>query len=232
MIMSILIPIAAAFVVSVTLRPLFVSRYLILTIPSMYLFISWIFSTYPKGLQKAIKAVLIFAMLAGLTVEIINPSTPTKENYLGATNYITQHASAQDILILSAPFTVYPVEYYYRGPTDITTLPIWNRYQSGAIPPFIESELAQQVETLKGSHEKAWVLLSYDQGYEEKIRLYFETHFQRLDYKEFSQGLKMYEYRLRYDDQVFGNYFQGAATSTPASPATSTSTASSTPATQ
>jgi mannosyltransferase len=204
-IMSILIPIAAAFVVSVTLRPLFVSRYLILTIPSMYLLIGWVFSTYPKPLRKAFQAILIFAMLAGLAVEIINPSAPVKENYAEAAAYLEKNASQQDVVILSAPFTIYPVEYYYRGAAPIETLPIWNRLVSGAIPPFDENKLPDEVNSIKGAHEKAWVLLSYDQGYEENIRLYFEKNFQRVDMKEFSPGLRLYVYRLRYDPQLFGN---------------------------
>jgi mannosyltransferase len=204
LILSILIPITAAFIVSVTLRPLFVSRYLILTIPSMYLLISWVFSTYPRPLRRALRAILIFAMLAGLAVEVISPSAPVKENYREAVAYLQQNATDQDIIILSAPFTVYPVEYYYRGSTPIATLPIWNRYVSGAIPGFDEAKLPEEVATLKGSHDKAWVLLSYDQGYEEKIRLYLDKNFERLEVKEFSPGLKLYSYRLRYDKPVFG----------------------------
>jgi mannosyltransferase len=206
MILSILIPVTAAFIVSVTLRPLFVSRYLILTIPSMYILISWVFSTYPRPLRRALRAILIFAMLASLAVEVVSPSAPVKENYRQAVEYLQQNASEQDVIILSAPFTVYPVEYYYRGPTRIETLPMWNRYVSGAIPAFDENKLPQEVEALKSSHEEAWVLLSYDQGYEEKIRLYFENNFERIgDVKEFSNGLKLYNYRLRYDAPVFGS---------------------------
>jgi mannosyltransferase len=205
-ILSILIPITAAFIVSVTVRPLFVSRYLILTIPSMYLLISWIFSTYPRPLRRALRVILIFAMLAGLAVEIVSPSAPVKENYREAAAYLQQHASAQDVIILSAPFTVYPVEYYYRGSAPIETLPIWNRYVSGAIPGFDKNKLPDEVTALKIGHEKAWVLLSYDQGYEEDIRLYFENNFERIgDVKEFSPGLKLYQYRLRYDKPVLGS---------------------------
>jgi mannosyltransferase len=203
MLMSILIPIVAAFIVSVTVRPLFVSRYLILTIPSMYLFISWIFSTYPQPLQKTLKAILMFAMLAALIVEIVSPATPIKENYREAAAYLAATSTPQDIIILSAPFTVYPMEYYYRGPTEIATLPIWNRLAAGSIPAFDAAKLPSEVDTLKSSHERAWVLLSYDQGYEEQIRLYFEKNYQRIDYKEFSPGLKLYGYRWRYDRSIF-----------------------------
>lgn len=197
--MSILIPIAAAFTVSVTVRPLFVSRYLILTIPSMYLLIGWVFSTYPQTLGRFFRTLLIIIMFAGLAVESANPNTPVKENYESAARFLEANAAPQDIIILSAPFTVYPVEYYYRGATEISTLPIWNRFVTGPIPAFDEATLPDEVAALKDRHDKAYLLLSYDQGYEEKIRLYFDSNFHRLDVKNFSPGLNLYVYQLRYD---------------------------------
>jgi hypothetical protein len=204
LLLSILIPIAAAFMISVTLVPLFASRYLILTIPSVYLFIGWIFSTYPEALRKIFTALLMFSMLAGLAVEAYSPTAPVKEDYRKATEFLQQYATPQDVIILSAPFTVYPFEYYYKGTTEIQTLPMWNRFVTGPIPGFDESKLPQEVETLKGSHEKAFVVLSYDQGYEETIRLYMDTNFERLEMKTFSPGLTIYVYRLRYDPHVLG----------------------------
>jgi mannosyltransferase len=203
MILSILIPIIAAFLVSIAFVPLFVSRYLIMTIPALYLLIAWIFSTYPESLRKSLQVILIFLMLASLTVEIINPSAPVKEDYKDAVAYLNQNAAPQDVIILSAPFTVYPVEYYYHGPSDIQTLPLWNRFITGPIPRFDESKLPEEVDSLKANHQRAWVLLSYNQGFEDNIRLYFESNFQRLYMKQFSPGLTLYEYRLRYDVPVF-----------------------------
>jgi mannosyltransferase len=211
LLLSILIPVAAAFVVSITVRPLFVSRYLILTIPSLYLFIGWVFSTYPRPLRRIFTALLIIIMLTALTVEAMSPSAPVKEDYAQAASYLDQKVTPQDIIILSAPFTVYPIEYYYRGPAEIGTLPIWNRFITGPIPAFSEETLPQEVQTLKGTHERAFVLLSYDQGYEETIRLYMDQNFERIETKEFSPGLNLYVYRLRYDPRVLG----GKATSTP-----------------
>ena len=80
----------------------------------------------------------------------------------------------------------------------ITTLPIWDRFIVGSIPPFDPATLPAQVEQIKGDHQNLWLLLSYDQGYEEELRLYFDTHFQRLGEYDFSPGLRLYEYKLRY----------------------------------
>ncbi len=205
MLMALLIPIALAFIVSVVLIPVFVSRYLILTIPALYLFISWVFSTYPLSLQRVIKTTLIVGMFAGLVVEIMSPSAPVKEDYRTAAEYLQSHTTPQDVVVLSAPFTVYPVEYYYRGTAEIQTLPYWNRFNPGAIPGFNEPGLEKDVNNLKIGHEKAYVLLSYDQGYEEKIRLYMDTHFERIEMKNFSPGLTLYVYRLSYVPSIFSS---------------------------
>ncbi len=196
--MAAIIPIVVAFLVSVALLPLFVSRYMIITVPSLYLFLGWIISTYPRPLRNPIKALLIVAMLAMLLQQVVSASTPVKENFREATEYLNLNADARDVIAVSAPFTIYPVIYYYQGPAMITTLPIWDRFVVGSIPPFDPATLPAQVNQIKGDHQNLWLLLSYDQGYEEELRLYFDTHFQRLAEFDFSPGLRLYEYKLRY----------------------------------
>jgi mannosyltransferase len=197
--LSALLPILVAFIISLSIRPLFLTRYLILTVPSLYIFLGWVISTYPKQLQKTIKAILIIGMLIMSFQQIVSAYTPVKENYREATIYLNYNVDPQDVIVVSAPFTIYPVEYYYRGSASITTLPIWDRFTSGGIPAFDPGALAQQVDIIKGTHARLWLLLSYDQGYENQIYQYFETHFQRISQHQFSPGLSLYEYKLRYD---------------------------------
>src|SRR6185437_11881138 len=127
--------------------------------------------------------------------QALSAGTPLKENYQAAAIYLEQRADARDAIILSAPFTIYPMSYYYNGPLALNTLPIWDRYQHGAIPAFSEQNLPQDVNTLTAGHQNVWLLLSYDQGYNENIRMYFDTHFQRVDHQTFSPGLDIYEYK-------------------------------------
>jgi mannosyltransferase len=141
----------------------------------------------------------VAVMVAMLMLEIISPTAPVKEDYRGAAEYLAAHAGPQDIILLSAPFTVYPVEYYYRGSAPLATLPIWDRYKYGPIPAFSPERLSQDVESQIEAHQYAWVLLSYDQGYQEDIRQYFEQSFERVSETHFSPGLDLYQYKLRYD---------------------------------
>jgi mannosyltransferase len=195
-----LLPVATAFLVSILLRPLFLTRYLILAAPSLFLFLAWLFDTYPKKISITLKSSLVIIMLFLLFNQAQSAQTPVKENYNEVVQYLNSNATAQDVLVISAPFTIYPIEYYYKGPAGMVTFPLWDRYKTGPIPEFNESAMPQDVEKIKSGHQKAYLILSYDQGYEYKLKYYFDTHFEKLEEKNFSPGLNLYVYKLRYDN--------------------------------
>ena len=190
--------IGLAFAFSLIL-PLFVSRYLIFTVPSLFLLLTSFISLYPPRAAALARTGVIVLMFVMLGVEIISPTTPVKEDYRDASTYLTQNASAQDVVIVSAPFTIYPVEYYYRGTAPLQTLPSWDHYAYGPIPAFSETNLPAQVASSTTDAEDAWVLFSYDQGYQSNIKSYFDDHYQQLADIPFSPGMVLYEYKLRYD---------------------------------
>lgn len=197
--LNLVIPILLAYLVSATWKPIYLSRYLILALPSLYLLLSWMVSLYPRRLAMAVRTLLVFLMLTTLVVEIASAQTPVKEDYKAASDYLMRYAAAQDVVVVSAPFTIYPFIYYYKGPSEVETLPRWNRLQTGSIPSFDESKLPAEVDAIRANHQLVWVLLSYDQGYEEKIRMYFDTHFERVAAINFSSNLNLYAYRVEYN---------------------------------
>lgn len=196
--LTILLSVGLAFFVSFIV-PVFVSRYLIFTVPSLYLLLLSLFSNYAPRPAQIARWGLVGLMFITLGIEIMSPTTPVKENYREAAGFIAQNATPQDIIILSAPFSVYPVQYYYRGPTPIATLPLWDQYSYGPIPPFVPQNLPSEVEKITQDHQNVWLLLSYDQGYQKQVRDYFDNHYQRLMTKNFSPGLDLYAYKIRYD---------------------------------
>ncbi len=195
-ILSVVIPISLAFILSISVQPVYLSRYLILTLPSLYIFISWIFSTYTPPVAKLAKLSLVAIMFVTLGVQAMSATNPVREDYKDVATYLNEKTAPQDIIIVSSPFTIYPIEYYYRGYSKIATLPIWNRYQVGPIPAFDEAKLPEEVDMLKDSHQRAYVILSYDQGYHDKIKYHFDMNFKRLDKQHFSPGLDLYVYEL------------------------------------
>jgi mannosyltransferase len=197
------VPVIAAIIISVTIRPFYQSRYLIVALPPLLIFISWAISTYPKKIAQTLRIGLVVAVLALFAVQITNRDTPVKENYQEAVEYLEQRASVRDVIVLSAPFTVYPVEYYYDGPAKVTTQPIWNRFGSNSsMPSFNESKLAEEVKANTDSAQTAWLMLSYDQGSNEKIKKYYDAHYTRTSKKEFSKGLWVYSYTVGYKKPI------------------------------
>jgi hypothetical protein len=179
--------------------PVYLTRYLIFTLPMMYLLLGWLFSTYPRTLAFMCRSILVVGMLTTLAIEVASAQTPAKENYREAVTYMESRAMPNDVIVVSAPFTVYPVSYYYRGVSTLMTLPVWDQTKVGPIPPFVEAELPDQVDAVVGNHQNLWLLLSYDQGYEETLRIYMDTRYERIDARQFSPGLSLYVYRLRYN---------------------------------
>jgi mannosyltransferase len=197
-----ILPVAAAFLISVLVRPSYSSRYLIVSIPALFLFISWIISHYPHKVRRTAQIGLVSLMLITFAVQALHPNTPVKENYSDAVSYLNSAVSPQDVIIAAAPFTIYPIEYYYKGSAKITTQPQWNRFTEGAIPSFNPGTLESEVKAITGSYQTAWLILSYDQGYNELLRQYYDNHFEKLKERTFSQNLTVSAYRINYNDPI------------------------------
>ena len=198
-IFSAFIPMILVYIISSAWRPLYTSRYLIFTAPAFYMIISSIISSYHKPIATLFKSIIILGIVFTLSMQLLSADIPVKENYSEATAYLNTHVSGDDIIIVSAPFTIYPIEYYYKGKADLKTIPEWDRSSTGGIPPFNEETFPADIRRLANGYRKMWVILSYDQGYESKINQYMETHYQLLEERKFSKDLIIYEYQLRYD---------------------------------
>lgn len=190
-------PIIFIFVVSVLWRPLYLTRYLVFTLPAFFMVIVWFLSVYQKKFSFVLKIGLIFIMLSTLSVEAMSPGTRVKEDYKAVVSYLEMNAKATDSIAVSAPFTIYPFEYYYRGEATLFTLPLWNRYASGPVPGLNEDILPQEVRTITDGRRELWLVTSYDQGYEKALFQYLDSHFQKKFEREFSKGLRVTEYLVR-----------------------------------
>ncbi len=200
LIFAFIIPNLLAFFESIFFRPVYLTRYLIFTLPPMYLLLSFFIMRTPKAVSYALSVILIAVMSVTLTMEAFSASNPAKENYAEAASYLQANGKPTDVIVASAPFTIYPLLYYYRGPLAVKTLPLWDHNSAGIVPQDFSGEpLPAQVKDVADLHRNVWLLLSYDQGHQEDIRQYFETHFKKIDSQTFSPDLSLYEYQLRYD---------------------------------
>lgn len=192
------LPVVMAFALSYVTTPFFLSRYLISSVAPLLIFIIWLCSYYGKTLGRALITLLVLVLLLSSYQQDTSSTTPVVEDYRGAAQYVNSHAKPQDIVVLSSPFTVYPFEYYYHAHASITTLPIWDRSAAGKIPAFKSINLAKQVKQVDANHGDVFLLLSYNQGYENNIQQYYLKHFKQLYRHQYSNDLTLYEFQMRY----------------------------------
>lgn len=192
------VPVVMAFVLSFIVTPFFLSRYLISAVPPLIIFLVWLISYYGQRLARAVGLLLVIALIAASYQQDYSPATPVQENYSQAVSYINQHITSQDAVVVSSPFTIYPFEYYYHGSAPVSTLPIWNRRAIGSIPSFNPKTFPLQAQLSTNNHQYVFLLLSYNQGYENKIKSYFLNHYQRIYSHTYSNDLTLYEFKTQY----------------------------------
>ncbi len=175
------LPTFLLFSVSVLFRPIFLSRYLIMCLPPLYILIALLLFNLKTTFTKPLKSILLMCMMGSLVIQIANPSASVKEDYRGVINYVISQVKRDDVVAASAPFTIFPFDYYYNGSAKLVTVPNWEREKGSGIPPFDEGKLVAQLEDLSKDYNKFYLIMSYDQGYEKKVenivkdRLDFES---------------------------------------------------------
>ena len=192
------VPVLLAFVVSHLVTPFFLSRYMIAALPALLLLVIGFISSLTKPVARGLAVALLAVTVLGTVVQAANPETPVDEDYRTAAELIEEGATPQDVVVLSSSFTVYPFEYYYDGDARVATLPLWDR--EGPAPGFDPAQLPEQVESLSEGHQYVYLLLSYDQGYEDEVFQYFQGNFERTATHEPSPGLRLLVYRVGYSE--------------------------------
>lgn len=200
LIIAFLVPILVAFAVSMSLTPVFLSRYLIIVLPAIYLLTARVIVTLPSYSSLIVRTALYVGMVSMLFIQLYNPDTPTREKFNDVGAYLSTHVTGRDIVVLSAPFLVYPIDYYYKGPASIQTLPQWDRYSGEELPPFDAEALPYEIEDIRTNRERVFLVLGYDQGYEGVIKKYLDSRFPLIEEHVFSKGLTVRVYKTRFYD--------------------------------
>jgi len=195
------VPVVLAYIISF-ITPFFLSRYMFAAVVPLFILLAWILSRYSK--KVAIIVTLLIALLIGgmFANQTYTNNARVRENYEMVAKDVAEKATPSDLIVMSSPFTVYPFEYYYNGTTQIKTLPIWDRQNPGPVTAFNAAELPSQVDELRKGHENIYLILSYDQGYEDEVLDYFKNNLELVSQKTYSPKLEMLVYRVGYEDPV------------------------------
>lgn len=181
------------------IKPVFLPRYLIFTLPTLFLLVAWTLTDSSQKFTQYVASLILVIMAVFLLVQNVSDGNPEREDYENVGRYISDNATPRDIVAVTSPFTIYPIEYSYTGHARIVTIPEWDRYTQDAIPAFTLADFKKQLVAYGKLYYRMFLVLSYDQGYEGLIRKYLNDHYQLITKNEFSPGVELLVYRLRYD---------------------------------
>lgn len=193
------LPPIAAFAVSL-FKPIFLSRYLILSILGLFFWIAWFLTNTNFIIKKLTIGVLLSTMIVLAITQNLSDKATVKEDYKSVSEYLSQTATDRDIIVISAPFTIYPIEYNYKGTARLATVPNWSRF-IGRLPEFDESNFIDQIEDYSQTYQNLYLVLSYDQGYEQIIKKYTDNNYLMLENKIFPVNINVRVYKLRYETE-------------------------------
>lgn len=199
LILGIFLPITLTFIISITIKPLYLTRYLMIAAPLLFVFITWFVSELPKYrifFILGIATVLLFT----LQTQQFHPDSPAKENYRDIANYIGTEVTPRDVVVLAPPYLIYPFQYYYTGQAHTTSMPIWNK-REGAIPVITPELLARDAEIIKGSRKRIFLIVGSDLVGANEAKDYFDSNLTKIDKKQFSKNLWLHIYQAEYLDE-------------------------------
>lgn len=170
-----LVPISAAIVISITIEPIFVPRYLLYCIVPFYLLIGHGLASLHKYIRVPLTSILVLGSLTillswyGYPAFTSSPQYPLdpKEDWRGVTNYVLTHASPSDTIFfyayyIHAPFEYYTSQYLYTHPTyrkpvigELSSAP----YTIGGLLPDPNKQL---IQSLAKTHTRIWLVLSHN----------------------------------------------------------------------
>ncbi len=196
LVIGIFLPITLTFIISVTIKPLYLTRYLMIAAPLVFVFITWFISELPKYrvfFTLAIATVLVCT----LYTQQFHPESPAKENYRDVATYINAEVTSRDIVVLAPPYLIYPFQYYYTGQAHTTSMPIWDK-REGAIPVITPELLARDAEIIKGSRKRIFLIVGSDLVGANEAKDYFDSNLTKIDKKQFSKNLWLHVYQAEY----------------------------------
>ncbi|MFZ5424980.1 MAG: glycosyltransferase family 39 protein [Patescibacteria group bacterium] len=191
------LPVVLTFGVSVLAKPVYLTRYLVSATPLYFILIAWYIDEIRGKLKYGVLVLLFGLMLISLHNQRTSSYNPKVEDYRAATQYINENASPRDLVLLSPPYNIYPVQYYYSSKARMVTIPFWDRRKSG-IPAATAETIEKDTEFLRQGHQKMYLLISEDLENAALVRNYFDNHFTKLEKKQFSKYLWVHVYQAEY----------------------------------
>lgn len=192
------VPVLIIYLISVFIKPMYLTRYLIVVTPPYYILLTWYLSELRGSIRFSTIAVFVGLLCVSLHIQATHPDNPVREGYREAANYLNKAATPRDIIIMAPPYTIYPINYYYNGTAKLATIPVWNK-RRGGIPDYNEERVSTDAKSLQDYHVRMFLVLTTNLENSDKIKTYFDTHYTKLEKHQFSQNIWVEVYQAEYE---------------------------------
>jgi hypothetical protein len=144
------VPFFVAYAVSLLIKPILVTRYLIVCVPAACILLA-----YGLNLVKPKFLALLLSLLLGWTIVIYLGSiynTTNREDWRNVARYLSTRIQRDDLICFNAGHASLPVYYYYG--------------EEGELNEITLSEIGEDKSSVAGKtthlHQKIWLIISLD----------------------------------------------------------------------
>lgn len=166
-----LLPVLGSFIFSILFKPIFLYKYLIISLPPLVLIAAaGVQSLRPAWLRLATLLLILTLSGQGLRAWYIQEKSP-KENWRAATKYVLDNSQAGDGVVFQAPYGRIPFEYYVqttrsesKAPRPVFPSAPWGELD--LLSPQISETFGEWLNRNRQDHPRLWLILREQAGSE------------------------------------------------------------------
>ena len=108
-------PVAIGIVASILSTPIFLSRYVIGSLPPLLLLSAFGWTKYAKDWRGAILSAAVIVATIGFVLLRYNYNPNTKDDWRGVASFLNEREQPTDCLLVVPAYDAYPLDYYRRN---------------------------------------------------------------------------------------------------------------------
>lgn len=193
-----LLPVILTYVLSVTVKPVYLTRYTSTASPLFIVLLTWFLTEFkPKIYRNILVVIFISSLFLSSIYQYINEDNDYHENYRGVKEYLDKHVTRDDIVAVAPAYTIYPMQYYYNGSAKMVTLPLWDK-KKGAIPETTTENLDKDIKAVSVAYNKLYFVATTNLSDANEVKMYLDSRFKKTEKVQISKNIVVNVYDISY----------------------------------
>lgn len=193
-----LLPVLLTYFLSVTIKPVYLTRYTSTASPLFIILLSWFLIEFkPKFYRNFVILFFISTLVVSSISQYVNNNNDYHEDYRGAKEYLYKKVTINDIVAVAPAYTIYPMQYYYNGKAKMVTLPLWDK-KKGAIPILNEQNLEKDIKTISIGHKILYLVVTTNLSDSNEVKEFLDGRFKKIEKIQISKNIQVNAYDIKY----------------------------------